>query len=225
MKINALNVVLIVILIIILCLWNRSCNDAKQYQQMTTNQTDTLKITRNAANEQIATIGVLQGTVSDLKKLNSDKDARLQHLKNITDEYTISANVLDNSTSNNIVTDTVIVACYDTIRKDSMVYVYPVYSTNYSNRWERFTVDASRGAIKIKYKVYNVFDIVTSYNKPSWYKLRVPEITVVNANPNTETLELKSFVVLPPKNQKLYVFLGGLCSGILTTAYINYKLK
>lgn len=225
MKINVLSIILFIALIASLCFWNRSCTNAKQYQQMTIDKSDTLMLTRNISNEQVATIGLLQGSVSDLKKLNVDKDINLLHLQKITNSYTISADVLNNSTSNTIISNAVITPQHDTIRKDSLIYVYPVYTTNFSNAWEKFEIDASRSIIKVKYKVFNDFDIVTGYNKPAWYKLRIPEITVTNKNPNTETLELKSFIVMPPKNQKLFIFLGGFCSGIITTAYINSKLK
>ncbi len=225
MKINKLSVILMVILVIVLCLWTKSCSDAGRFEQIAINNNDTLTITRNAANQQEATIGILQGSISDLMKLNADKDAYLKRLQDITDKHTISSDVLSNSTSNTILSDSVLISSHDTIRKDSLIYIYPVYSTSYSNQWEKFTIDASRDNILIKYKVFNEYNIVTRNNKPAWYKMRVPEITVTNLNPNTETLVLKSFVVAPPKNQKLFIFLGGLAGGIASSIYVNYKLK
>lgn len=208
------------LMFLFLCLWMNSCSKANRFETMINQNADTLKLTRNALGQQVATTNAIDGSYKDLKKLDDSKDSTLKHLKSITDKHTISATVLSNTTSGtvNAKTDTVILT--DSTGKK---LVYPEYVMNDTTIkiFDKkpfiisiFNIKATEKGFKLNYKIFNKFDIVTTYARPKWYKARVPMVAVTNLNPNTETTELKNFTVAPPPNQKLFVFLAG---GIVAT--------
>jgi len=183
---------------------------------------DTLVTYVNEKGQHVATIAALQGTVADLKHLNAGKDSALLRLQQLVDKHTASATVHGTVTGNTFTSGTNIQK-YDTIRgKNDTLTLRPTYVTNYFNKWERFKIIASPDSFHVDYKVFNEYDYQVRYNKKKWYKSRVPEIIVTNINPHTETLELKTYTVTPPKHQKKIVFLGGLISGIAISMATGY---
>lgn len=194
----------------------KTCGNVSDIQKLNFAKDDTLRTERNKYGQQESTIAIMQGTVADFKKLNAKKDSTLAHLQKLVDKHTISATVHGTVTGNTINSGTTITK-YDTIKIKDSITIYPVYVSGFQNKWENFDITASVDSIKIDYKLFNEFDYVVRYNKEKWYKARVPEITVTNLNPHTQTIELKNFSVKPPKNQKLLVFLSGVVVGTLST--------
>lgn len=212
MKLNKLNIFFACAIIALVAINIKTCGEKSDLEKLTFSQSDTIQSYINNNGQQVSTIAIMQGTVADFKKLNANKDSTIAHMQKLIDKHTISATVHGTVTGNSISSGSTITK-YDTVHKNDSIKVFPHYATKFKNKWENFDVTATKDSISIKYKLYNEFDYVVRYNKQKWYKARVPEITVTNLNPHTETVELKNFSVKPPKNQKLLVFLGGAIVG------------
>lgn len=210
------NIIFAIAIIALAAINIKTCGKLTDSEKLSEAQNDTIKKIINKNGQQESTIAIMYGTVADFKKLNAKKDSTIAHLQKIVDKHTLSATVHGTVTGNVINTITTITK-YDTIIKNDSIKVFPVYASNFKNKWENFNITASVDSIKLDYKLYNEFDYVVRYNKKKWYGARIAEITVTNKNPNTETIELKNFTVKPPKNQKLLVFLSGAIIGTIST--------
>lgn len=212
---HKINIIFAIAIIALVAINIKTCGKVSDIENINIAQNDTIKQYKNKNGEQVSTIASMHGTVADLKKLNAKKDSSLAHLQKLVDKHTILATAHGTITGNTVVTNTI--TKYDTIKQNDSIKIFPVYSTKFTNKWEKFNITATKDTFNIQYKVFNKFDYVVRYNKQKWYKARVPEITVTNLNPNTETVELKNFSVKPPKNQKLLVFLSGAIVGTIST--------
>lgn len=216
-----INIIFALVIVALVCCLLNTCGNASKYKNMINASNDTLATYVNQKGQHVATIAALQGTVADLKHLNAGKDSALLRLQQLVDKHTASATVHGTVTGNIFNSPTEIK--YDTIKgKGDTVLQHPTYVTRYENKWEKFRIIATPDSFDVDYKVFNEYDYQVRYNKKKWYKSRVPEIIVTNINPHTETLELKTYMVAPPKHQKKIVFLGGLISGIATSVATGY---
>lgn len=187
---------------------------------------DSLHKSRNSLGQEETKTKLLYGTISDLKKLESSNDSTIKKLLKLVNKKTISATVLSTSTSSSSSTATNVIS-KDTVRKDSLVYIYPEYklksSDTIKNKWEELYVRATRDSIYTYFKVFNEFDITQRYEKKvkgKLFKQSIPMIDVVNKNPKTETRELKSFAVEPPKKKRGFAFMGGIIVGIIGYKFV-----
>ncbi len=213
MNSKTLNIFLIIAIVVLVFFLFRSCSSEKEYKSLIDQKNDTLKTFINKDGQQVAVIALMQSSIEDFKKLNAGKDSSLKRLQKLVDAHTIVATIHDVQTSNTIVSNQVTVIAHDTIFKDSMAYVYPEYRDTISNKWEHFIMSATNKKFTLDYKLNNEFDYQIRYDRLKWYKPRVAEISATNLNPHTVTNELKSFAVIPPKGQKLIVFLSGIAIG------------
>lgn len=202
----------------------KTCGKLTDVDNINSAKSDTIRTQKNEKGQYESTIAIMQGTVADFKKIEAGKDSTIAHLQSIVDKHTISATVHGTVTGNSINSGTAITK-YDTITKNDTTYLYPTYATKFKNRWEDFSITANKDSFHLDYKVFNEFDYVVRYNRPKWYKARVPEITVTNLNTHTQTIELKNFTVKPPKNQKILVFLGGCIVGAASSIGTAYAVK
>lgn len=183
---------------------------------------DSLHKFRNSFGQEEIKTKLLYGTISDLKKLGSSKDSSIQKLLALVNKKNISATVLSTTTSSTTTSGTA-VSAKDTIRKDSLVYIYPEYKFNkgdtLKNKWEQIYATANKDSFHLHYKIFNEFDITQRYEKQKiktkLFKQKVAMVNVVNLNPKTETRELKSFAVAPPKQKTGIVFVAGVLAGII----------
>lgn len=208
---------IIYIVIIFLCLIGMSngCNETKQVQSLLNSVNDSLTKTINKYGQEKTTTDLLVGSVNDLKAMHVADSSSIGKLQKLVDKLTISATYLSNVTQHTFVTPTQIILPGDTVRIDSIAFVYPEYKTNYANRWERFDVKANKDSFAINYKVFNEFDLVQAWKKNGLFKRKTPEISILNLNPHTETKDLKSFTVAENKGNRLRDFLWGALASLI----------
>ncbi len=215
---------LVLIVAVLICiLWN-GCNRKEELTDMFNAVNDTLRITRNDLNQEIAETNIIVGNFKDFKNLNASKDSTIAKLQGIVDKSTTSASVLNNSTGRVLIRQTDTLYAKDTVRIDSLIYIFPEYRISFKNKWEDFSIAASRDSFDIKYKVFNEFHIEQFDKKQGFLKPKIPTISVTNINPNTETLEMKTFTVATPKQKKgLWVGIGAGALLIMKAIFEGFK--
>jgi len=221
---NKIIIALALALIALIFLNIKTCGNLTDVENLNSAKSDTIRTQKNEKGQYESTIAIMQGTVADFKKVAAGKDSTIAHMQSIVDKHTISATVHGTFTGNTVNSGTTITK-YDTIKTSDSISIFPTYSTKFKNQWENFSITATKDSFHLDYKVFNKFDYVVRNNREKWYKARVPEITVTNINPHTQTIELKNFTVKPPKNQKLLVFLGGCVVGTAATIATGYAVK
>lgn len=191
--------VLAIAIIAILLLW-RQCNKSGQQENISFAISDTLTLTRDTLGRQTAKISVITAYNKRGLLLYRTKDSTIQALQTLVarTKGLLSATVLSNSTANRIASASKITG-RDTVIQDSLIYLYPVYSTNFKNRWEDFIITADKDTFDINYTLFNEFEITQAREKrvKGLFKRKVPVITVKNLNPHTSTRELRSFAIKP----------------------------
>lgn len=186
---------------------------------------DTMQKLRNSFGEEETKIKLLHGTISDLKKLDASKDSSMQKLLKLVNKKTIGATILSSATSSTISSSTTVTS-KDTIRKDSLNYIYPEYTLEPQvTKWDSVAGIANKDTFKVSYKVFNEFHLVQRYEKQKidgkLFKKNVAIVNVTNKNPKTETRELKSFVVTPPPQKKGLIFTAGVLAGIILKQFLS----
>ncbi len=186
---------------------------------------DTLATTRNKLGQEKASTALLYSTVKDFKSMHVADSSAIGKLQKIVDKLTISATFLSNSTGNNFSVKTNTVSSGDTVKIDSLIYVYPKYSTQYNNRWERLNLAANKDSFHVDYKVFNEFELKQSWERSHWWKRRVPVASILNLNPHTETVEYKTFTITENKRNRVRDFCIGVFAGLILTEVPNILVK
>lgn len=219
-----LNISLVGAILILSLLLNKSCNKNKDYEgfeEMYNASMDSLHKERDKLGREKTTTALLYGDVESLKKLNASKDSTLAKLQKLVNKHTISATVFSTSTGNTVSSGTMVKTETIIVKGDS-VFIYPVYSTKFKNRWEDFDITADRDTFLISYKVFNEYEYKQEFKRQGFLKPRAPVVSVTNQNPNTETLELKSFAVKPDKRSRWKNIAIGAVAG-LAAGYVIFK--
>ena len=216
MKISKLNIILFGLMFAALVMNLRQCNDAKKHESLFQATMDTVSTYRNENNELVSSNRLLMGSVSDLKSINAGKDSTIAKLQEVVDKNTIAATVVTTGTSNNVTSNTTIasadtVVIHDTITGDSIIQLYPEYTTQFENRWEKFDIKANKDTFNIDYTVFNEFNIEYEWRRPKAFARKEAFLTITNKNPKTATIDQKAFVVKPkPANKAVYFVAGAL---------------
>lgn len=202
----------------------RGCKENQENNDLFNASQDTLRQYRNKNNEQVTKITIMQGQVKDLRRLNSSKDSSLKKLQALVDRKTNSATIIGtvthntgssgtvitfNSPGSNTPNDISLSGKTDKICPcDSLIHdtIYPIYSTNWNERWSKGKIIANRDSIIRDVITFNEFSITEKWERQKWYKEKQPVMTITNSNPQTETVELKTFRVTPKKGKKLTWF-------------------
>lgn len=223
----SLTAILAIAIVILVLLLNKSCNDVKKgkdFETMYNASQDSLHKKRNKDGTEETTTALLYGSIASFKKLHADDSSAIGRLQKLVDRLTISATVFSTATANTIHSATTVIP-HDVVTRGDSILVYPQYSTKFKNKWEDFDVTANRDTFLIKYKVFNDFSFEQKWERPKWYKSKVPVITVTNNNPKTETTELKSFTVKPKKHSRLKNIGAGVIIGAVGGFFLNQQLK
>ncbi len=204
-------------IIFLLCLFLRNgCEKSDTFEKMLRASTDTLHKTRNKLHQEITTTTLLYGNIEDFKKIHFADSSAIGKLQQLVNKFTISATYLSDVTGNSVSLATQTVIMHDTIFKDGIKYLYPEYQDSISNRWEKFKIRASKDSIHLDYKVFNEFDLKQEWKNNGLFKRKTPEVTILNLNPHTETLELKTFTVKEDKTNRLRDMLIGAAMAVIT---------
>lgn len=219
------------ICIVLAFLLFKSCEkneDADTFNKMYHAAHDSLRTYIDKDGHHIAEINVLQGSMRNLKNLIAGTDRTLRRLQTIVNKNTTSATILLSRTQNNGSTKTILVPG-DTVIKDSITYIYPQYTANWDEKWSKGRIIANKDSVYRDFTTFNDFELKQEWKKQKvdgkWFKKKMLVSEIKNLNPNTQTVNLKTFSKESPKQNKLLTFGLGAMAGIATTIYIGNKLN
>lgn len=169
---------------------------------------DSLKITKNSLGEEIAKISQFQTTnINDFLELHTQDSI----IKRLQSEVKANKSRLGNSGSVTVIasntTGTFIgktnVTSRDTIKKDSLIYIYPEYKSNITkDKWISASIIANKDSTTFIPKIHNEYSLVLGEesNQKGLFHIfdkKIPFAEIKNLNPYTTTETLRSYQVAP----------------------------
>lgn len=214
-KISDLFIYAAVILFIVLAvsMQVKSCNKIKQAEDNSIHLinalNDSVSYYKNKNKELVATVDVLETTKVDQLLQIKSKDSSIVVLQSTVKDYAKqlkSGGSVTNFTSNSKVKikDTTTIAKTDTVRVDSMVYVYPTYITSKQNKWLNYTVISNKDTTTLDLVTHHEYSVVIGIRKKQYFA------DVIDYNPYSEVSQIRAYKVSMPKPKRygLGVMLG-----------------
>lgn len=212
----------ILALAILLYISNRNLQDDLRDSQANIEAlTDSLTVMRNKDSSQTAIILAFQSNSSkDFLKIKS-QDETIIRLQNLVRKYEsklkktgTSATVISTNTNVNSSTPTSVTE-KDTVIIDSLIYVYPEYTSNINmGGWITGTGISNKDTTRLNLQIRNDYDVVIGVRNNKYYA------DVTSHNPYTDIKTVRTYVTSPSKPKKLGL---GINAGYGIT--INQKLS
>jgi hypothetical protein len=228
MKINKLNIILLIVLGIVIFITiirintykNKYDNQIELYNAIT----DSLKMYKNKDSLNVAKIRVMQtdkesdflkiknltGTNLELQSLIKNKDKKIKDLN--------TALILKDET---IVIDTL--RQYYPIGGDTVMFSQSVILDTISDKWINTIFGFRKGFSYLDLKVYNEYQLTIGYEGGNIFRQGTPYAIVTNLNPYTVTKDMKVYQVNIPQKKfgvSLQLGVGGLYD--LNTKLLGY---
>lgn len=199
----------------------RSCQKQERTEGVLQANSGLLKKSRNKYNQEVAQRLALVGTMKDLKEQVNQKDSLIKHLLSKLNDNTYSLSSVRTTTSSNHTTKTDTIFLRDTIVRNGVVTIFPEYKSDFTSKWECYSIKATKDSIYHTHDVYNLFDIEQRYVSQGFMKPRAIIVEVVNHNPTTITVDAQSFLVKPKKENRLIWLTGSFLAGLVTSSVLN----
>lgn len=205
-KNGILNVALLVGMVILGFLYINKDLEMVKKDQLIQAREDSLQTYRNKFGQQVAEIQVMAGDVNDMKAYIHSQDSTIKRLAEMVSKKTFSATIIENHTHVHGSTGTNISGA-DTLVKDSLIYIYPVYTGIFESEWIRETIHAGKDSIERDLVIRNRYEFSQEWEKPgkkpfNIFNRPVLQAKIVNLNPYTETKEVRSFATKAPKQNR-----------------------
>ncbi len=204
-------ILLLLLVGVLVFLQIRGCQKDKSDKEFMEALVDELKHEKNADGTTESYIRALESQhKNDLLRLKTN-DKSLKWLQSVVKDFNgkIATALISQSSSSSKGNSLTEIRASDTIKTDSMIFVYPKYETEWENEWERGKIVASKDSVFRDIKIANKYEITLGRASNGWFKPRTNEVRVKNLNPNTITQELRSFTVKQkPKRISLGLHLG-----------------
>lgn len=219
MSARLLNYILIVVVVILFGTLIRSCESRDRMANAVQAQNQDLKTYRNREQQWVSSKAVLTGTVREIKASIVTKDSMLNELRKRLDAATVSLTIYKTRT-NSITQTASTITEYDTVKGGDTTIIYPVYKTQFNDRWQSYTITAGVDTIVLDYTAYNLFVVKQHVKKTGLFKPNIIELEITNANPKTITTEAQSFVLQPKKQNRLLWYATSFLAGSITAAVV-----
>ncbi len=216
-----------IILVLAFCTWESCSKKTDSFEKIYLESQDSLHHTRNKLKQEKTTTNLLNGRISDFKKLRASDSSIIGRLQKIVNRNTISATELRTVSTGSFSGAEQNIGHDTTFVDGNKKYIYPTYSDTVSDKWGRFKMSASKDSFYLEYKIYNQFELTQQWNYNGLFKRKVAEATITNLNPNTETIEYKTFTVKENKSNRVRDVLIGTAAGFLITEafhVFNFKI-
>jgi hypothetical protein len=208
-------IVLLIIIVLLLgggAYWiTTQANKINDLEEVSDTASDSLETYRNQNGELVAEIKSFD--LSNEKELLALKtqDKAIQRLQEVVKGFEgklAAAIIASGETSDKGATATEI-SGGDTVKSGDTVFIYPIYSTEWAEKWSEGIIKASRDSITRDIKIKNDYSFTLGKKSNGWFKKREVVVEMTNLNPNTVTKELRSYNVRQePKRLNLVVYGG-----------------
>lgn len=191
---------------------------------------------RNKAGAETTEKALILSNYKALQAVHASDSSEIGRLQKLVKKGTISATIIKNQTSGTAAGTTTVTFTSNPVTfvntGDSVPNVttnpcdtvYPEYSYSDSTKWADISVKATKDSTNVKYKFRNHYEITQENKKTGVWPFRKtsPIVMVKNLNPHTETTQIASYAVQPPKTGRKTAVISGaaLFIGILAGIFI-----
>ncbi len=224
MNLKSVNYLLTCIVLILILLQIRSCQKSNNLSQINQSINDSLEKTTDHLGRETSSKLVIVGELTDLKNLGKTKDSMLNALIDKVSKQTITITMLENQTNTHHGTPTTVDTTHGTnVVVGDTVFVYPNYSSSYSDRFEKYAIKATKDTTYLDHQTFNYFTIQQKYVRNGLFKPKSIELVITNENPKTITVNAQSFLIKPKKENRLLWVGGSFLAGMVVQAVLYTK--
>lgn len=169
---------------------------------------DTLRTSRDESGAQKATISAFSFQKrKDFLKIKT-QDSTIKRLQDVVSTYGKkmgqgAAAVFTSNTTINNTSKTQVVA-RDTVRKDSLVYLFPEYRSNFKlGKWISGVTVSNKDSTTVNIRTYNEYDVVVGEGNRGWFRKSQPFADVITHSPYDSISRLRALNVTAPPKKRL----------------------
>ena len=221
MSSRSISLVLGLIIGVMIIFQYRSCQKTRSSENILRAQNDELKTYRNKLGQQVAERKVFDADYASMKQLINSKDSLVRELAKMVNKNTLAATIFTGKTSTSNVSKTETSSKADTIVKEDTVFVYAEYKTSVANEWEEYTISANKDSISLQHTTFNKFSIEQKYVNDGFLKPKAIDFKITNYNPNTITVDARSYLLHPKKEGRGIWLIGSFLAGFATFAVLH----
>ena len=203
---NTAIIVLAIVVIVLLMLLNKGCNDAKMVTYNYNAALSELNKYKNSSGQEISTIVALQADYHELQQMNDRLNGTISDLKKQVSKKSETVIIHEVHTRDTIFIET-------TVIDSSKCHL----QAHYNDEWAAIDVDINKDSAKVNYSVTNKFVHKQQWRRKNIFAAPILEGSVMNLNPHTSTQEYISYKKKAPKRTGVEVVLlvAGFVGGVL----------
>lgn len=203
---NTAIIVLTIVVIVLLMLLNKGCNDAKMVTYNYNAALGELNKYKNSSGQEISTIVALQADYHELQQMNDRLNGTIADLKKQVNKKSETVIIHEVHTRDTIFIET-------TVIDSSKCHL----QAHYNDEWANINIDINKDSAKVNYSVTNKFVHKQQWRRKNIFTTPVLEGSVMNLNPHTSTQEYISYKKKAPKRTgvKVALLVAGFVGGVL----------
>ena len=203
---NTAIIVLTIVVIVLLMLIYKGCNDAKMVTYNYNAALGELNKYKNSSGQEISTIVALQADYHELQQMNDRLNGTIADLKKQVSKKSETVIIQKVITTDTIYVNTTVIdstKCH--------------LQAHYNDEWANINIDINKDSAKVNYSVTNKFVHKQQWRRKNIFTTPVLEGSVMNLNPHTSTQEYISYKKKAPKRTgvKVALLVAGFVGGVL----------
>ena len=203
---NTAIIVLTIVVIVLLMLIYKGCNDAKMVTYNYNAALSELNKYKNSSGQEISTIVALQADYHELQQMNDRLNGTIADLKKQVNKKSETVIIHEVHTRDTIFIET-------TVIDSSKCHL----QAHYNDEWANINIDINKDSAKVNYSVTNKFVHKQQWRRKNIFAAPILEGSVMNLNPHTSTQEYISYKKKAPKRTgvKVALLVAGFVGGVL----------
>ena len=203
---NTAIIVLTIVVIVLLMLTYKGCNDAKMVTYNYNAALGELNKYKNYSGQEVSTIIALQADYHELQQMNDRLNGTISDLKKQVSKKSETVIIQKVITTDTIYVNTTVIDSANCHLK-----------AHYNDEWADISVNINKDSAKIDYTVTNQFVHKQEWKRRNILASPMLEGSVTNLNPHTSTREYISYKKKAPKRTgvKVALLVAGFVGGVL----------
>lgn len=203
---NTAIIVLAIVVIVLLMLTYKGCNDAKMVTYNYNAALNELNKYKNSSGQETSTIIALQADYHELQQMNDRLNGTISDLKKQVSKKSETVIIQKVITTDTIYVNTTVIdstKCH--------------LQAHYNDEWADMDIDINQESAKVNYSVINKYIHKQEWKRRGLFSSPVLEGSVINLNPHTSTQEYISYKKKAPKRTgvKVALLVAGFVGGVL----------